>query len=304
MSNKKNTFVFAGSSNPLLAKRLARQLQISFGRVALSRFPNGEARVWIKEKNLNGTAVLLQSFSYPPDEHILEFCLLADALKRMGVKKLIAVVPFLGYSKQDKVFRPGEPLSAKVVARLIQTTSFARLITFDLHNQAIVGFFDKPVLQLSATPLFIDYFLPLSRQNLVVVAPDAGAVKTCRRFADQLGVPVVYLDKQRDLTTGRVKIISSNGTVSGLKTLIVDDMIVTGETLIKTARWLKKHGAEKIFVAATHHLQLPGVQQKLEKSPITQIVTTDTISPPARQKFAKLKIISVASLLAEAVKKL
>src|SRR5690242_7076067 len=152
--------VFSGNSNQDLAKKLSKLLRVSLAQVESSKFANGEARVVIQEKKSNGEAVLLQSLSMPVDEHVVEFCLLADAINRQGTSNLIGVVPWLGYSKQDKVFTSGEPLSSKVIAQILQTTKMKKLITFDLHNRAILGFFDIPVVELSAKPLFLEYFRP------------------------------------------------------------------------------------------------------------------------------------------------
>jgi ribose-phosphate pyrophosphokinase len=289
--------IFSGNSNQDLAKKLAEVIEGSLAQVESSKFANGEARVAIKEKKLNGEVVLLQSLSIPVDEHIIEFCLLADAISRQGTSSLIGVVPWLGYSKQDKVFMSGEPLSSKVIAQILQTTKMKKLITFDLHNRAILGFFDIPVVELSAKPLFLDYFRPKVTAQTVVVAPDAGAVKASAAFAQELNVPIVYMDKRRDLKTGKVEVVGISGNVKGCAVIMVDDMIVTGSTLMETAKVLKKAGAKRISFAATHHLWVPGVQEKLDKSQVDEVVVTDTVE--VQGKSPKLKVISVAQLVVD-----
>jgi ribose-phosphate pyrophosphokinase len=223
--------------------------------------------------------------------------LLCDALRRKGVKEITAVIPWLGYSKQDKVFRSGEPLSVKVIAKMIQSVSLERIITFDLHNLAILGFFEIPVTNLSASSMFLDYFEKSKNGHTLVVAPDAGAVKSSTAFAQKLGVGVAYVDKKRDLKTGKVTIHDINRSIKGHDVLVVDDMIATGGTLIETAKFVKKKGASSVRVAATHHLYVNGTQEKLEKSPIDELVVSDTIKKAG--KYDKLKVLSVADLLVE-----
>ncbi|TXH06604.1 MAG: ribose-phosphate pyrophosphokinase, partial [Candidatus Moraniibacteriota bacterium] len=269
--------LFGGASNQILVKKIG-ELGVSIGNVNISKFANDEKRVSVGKGS--GVAAILQSFSSPVDENIIEFCLLSDALTRAGYSELVGVIPWLGYSKQDKVFLPGEALSAKVIAQIIQTTKIKKLITFDLHNRAITGFFDIPVLELSAKPLFRDYFaqkIGVDTDNCVVVAPDEGAVKASAAIARELGVPIAYMDKRRDLKTGEVSVVGMSGEVAGKHVIIVDDMIVTGSTMMESAEYLKKMGAISVSVAATHHLYLPGVQEKLEKSEIDEVVVSDSV---------------------------
>lgn len=288
--------IFSGSSNTDLAKKIAKILGTKIGVVESSQFENGERRVRIIPGD-KGTVTLVQSLSSPVDEHLIEFCLMADALSRAGYTNITGVVPWLGYSKQDKVFRPGEPLSAKVVAQILQTSKIKKLITFDLHNRAITGFFDIPVVELSAKPIFLEYFKNMATNDCVVVAPDEGAVKASAYFARELNVPIAYMDKRRDLNTGKVEVVSMSGEVKNKKVIIVDDMIVTGSTMMESAKYLKKLGAKSISVAATHHLYINGVQEKLEKSEIDEIVVSDSVAGSGEYK--KLKIISVSQIIVD-----
>jgi ribose-phosphate pyrophosphokinase len=297
---KSEMLVFSGSSNKPLAAKLIKKLGLKLGKVRLSRFANGEAQVHVEEKMSDGTAVVLQSLSTPPDEHLVELVLICDALKRLGASKIVAVVPWLGYSKQDKVFRSGEPLSVKVIAKMLQVAPLDRLITFDLHNPSILGFFDVPVVNLSAQPLFLGHFGKLDKSELVVVAADAGAVKSSTAFAGELGVPVAYIDKERNLETGEVTIHGINRQVAGKDIVMVEDMIVTGATLVETSKFLKNSGVKRILVAATHHLFLPDVSEKLEAA-LDQILITDTICKPAGAGLKKTKILSCAGLIADSL---
>lgn len=291
--------VFGGSSNQPLAKALADKLEVKMGEVELGRFVNDEVRVWVKEKRVSREVVVVQSLSRPTDHHLVEFCLLCDALRRKGAKEITAVIPWLGYSKQDKVFRLGEPLSVKVIAKMLQTVPLERIITFDLHNLAILGFFEVPVVNLSANELFLEYFKGIKNDKAIVVAPDAGAVKSSTAFAQELGVGVAYIDKKRDLVTGEVTIHDVNRPVEGSEVIIIDDMIVTGGTLLRAAEFLKEKGVKKIMVAATHHLYVDGAQEKIEKSKIDKLVVTNTIEGNAGD--AGLELIGVEGLLAEEI---
>jgi len=293
--------IFSGSSNKPLAQKIARELGLKLGKIELSRFPNGEARVWVKEKVNNGICLIVQSFSLPPDENIIEFCLIADALYRAGARRTIGVVPWFGYCIQDKVFRQGEPLTSKVIAKIVHQAKIKKLITVDLHNETILGFFDKPVLHLSATDLFINYFKKEDKIDFVV-SPDVGALKKVTKLANRLDLPIAVINKKRDLKTGRVSILGINQEVKGKKVLINDDFTSTGQTLIKTAAYLKKMGVEKVYASLAHHFYIPGVQEKIEKSQIDKLFVTDTIAPPKNKKYQKLKIISISGLLTQAIK--
>lgn len=294
--------IFSGSSNPNLAAQIAKTASSHMGEVSISRFQNDECRIHIPGSAAEHSA-LVQSFSIPVHHHIIEFCLIADALRRVGVSHLTAVIPWLGYSKQDKVFRPGEPLSIKVIANIVQTAALKKVITVDLHNPAIAGFFDIPLVNISAAPLFIHHFTKagVNADNTIVVSPDAGAVKASTAVAHQLGLPIAYINKQRDLQTGEVSIVDIDKPVKGKHTLIFDDMVATGSTLLETAKYLKTVGAKSTQVAITHHLYLPGVQAKIDASSIDHIVTTNTVTPPKTVKSKKLTILSIAPQLATAL---
>ncbi|KKU14252.1 MAG: Ribose-phosphate pyrophosphokinase [Microgenomates group bacterium GW2011_GWC2_45_8] len=278
--------IFSGSSNPELASKLGK-----VGKIEISKFANGETRVWVKEREIEKQVVVVQSLSSPTNEHLIEFCLICDALHRGGATEIIAVIPWMGYSKQDKVFRAGESLSCKVVAQILQIAKPVKIITLDLHNKVTLGFFDCPIVELSAKPLLREYFAEFAG---LVVAPDSGAVKASTAFAEELGVGVVYLDKKRDLESGEVVVMGMSGSVRGKDILIIDDNVFTGATLLETAKELKKH-----------HLYVRGVQEKIEASAIDEIVVTDTVGNKSQIsnsqifKSNKLKILSVAQLIVD-----
>jgi ribose-phosphate pyrophosphokinase len=294
--NSTTMTIYSGSSNPLLAKDIALEMKAAYGETELSRFANDEARILITDAPSSREVALVQSLSNPTDHHLIEFTLMCDALKRMGAREITAIIPWMGYSKQDKVFRPGEPLSVKVIAQILQTVRLERVITFDLHNLAILGFFEVPVVNLSARALFLDYFKERISDKTIVVAPDAGSVKNSTAFAYDLHVDVAYIDKKRNLETGDVTVAGINRDITGCKVIIVDDMIVTGSTLVEVARFLKEKGAERVEVASTHHLYVAGAQEKLDDSGIDSLVVTDTVQAP--RTYPHVTVLSVAGLIA------
>ena len=294
--------VFSGSSNQPLARKIARSLKTHLGKIELSRFPNDEARIYIKEKNPGRRAVLVQSLSLPTDKNLIELMLIGDALVRLRVKKIILVVPWLGYSKQDKVFRPGEPLSAQVVAKMLQILPLEKVITYDLHNPGIAKFFGCPIINLSGRRLFNNFFRDRVDRKTIIVAPDKGSQASIKRFAKDLGnLRVAFIAKDRSLVTGKITVKGIDRLVKGLPVLIKDDLIATGDTLIEAIRLLKQEGAKTIEVCATHHLFLPGAQKRLDQSPLDRLWVTDTIRTAGWSK--KLKVISVAERIAWAVEK-
>jgi len=292
--------VFSGSSNQTLARRIANKLGVKLGRVELSKFTNDELRVRVSEKKVPSRVAVVQSLSLPTDTHLVEFCLICDALKRKGARDIVAVIPWLGYSKQDKVFRSGEALSVKVIAKMLQVVPLEKVITYDLHNLAIPGFFDVPLINLSGRKLFREYYKKQVTNKTIVVSPDAGATKSSERFAEDLGTDIAYISKKRDLVTGEVSVKGISQSVKGMQVLIKDDMIATGSTLVEAAKFLTKQGVQSIEVAATHHLYVNHAQEKLDKSKINSMVVTDTVEPKVKSK--KLKVISVAGVIAKEIK--
>jgi ribose-phosphate pyrophosphokinase len=289
--------IFSGTSNLPLTKKIAKSLNKNLGKIELTEFPNGEARVWVKEHVQNESCVVVQSFSKPPDKHIIEFCLICDALKRSGASRIIGLIPWFGYCVQDKVFRKGEPLNSKVIAKIIQVSKLDKLITLDLHNETVLGFFDVPAIQLSATAIFVNN---LKEKNYdLIVSPDVGAVKSTTKLANQLDLPIAVINKKRSVKTGKVKIVGINQQVKGKRVLINDDFISTGQTLIKTADFLKGKGVKHVSAALTHHFYVPGVQSKLNKSSLDKIYITDSIKKPVEIKSNKLITFTAADLLAD-----
>ncbi len=291
--------IISGNSNPTLAQKIAKITGHHLAKVSLSQFPNEEIRVRIEEDLQDQEVIILQSLSIPVNANLVEFCLLCDAARRSGAKKIKALVPYFAYGKQDKVFRDGEPLSVKVIVQMIETAPFDEIITIDLHNQAIVGFFEKPIHHLTAENLFVDYFKNLSETEKIVVAPDEGGIKRSNLLSQQIGSEVAYIDKLRDLQSGEVTIHGISKSVTGKTCIIFDDMILTGATVIKTAQYLKDQGTAKVIMGVTHHLFVPGVQEKIANSAIDELVVTDSIACPENEKSDKLKVLSIIPLVSK-----
>lgn len=290
--------IYSGSSNLQLATKISKLTQYKLAETEISSFPNGETRVWINDK-IDTQAIVVQSFSQNPDRMIIEFALIMDALRRGGADHITAVIPWLGYCIQDKVFRNGEPLSAKVIAEIVQSTNPDKIITIDLHNDAIQGFFTSRTKLLSAIPLFWETLR--DKKIDCVIAPDVGALKETSKTAQALNLPIVTLNKKRDLATGKVQFVGIDGEVNGKSALITDDFISTGQTLIMAANYLKSHGVEKLYTAVTHHLFVSGVQKQLSMCGIDELYISDTIAMPKEEISStntfKTHVISVAGMI-------
>lgn len=288
--------LLSGSSNLSLAQKIASSMKTKLGEIELSTFGNGERRVWVKEPVKGHDIALIQSFSPPVDSHIVEFALITDALFQSGARRVFAVIPWFGYSLQDKVFRPGEPIAAKVIANMLSSMSIYRFIVMNLHSNSTAGFFSKPCSVLTADELFAED-IRKRHNNVVVVSSDFGGLKRVGRFAEMMKLPIANIDKRRDLHTGKVVAYSMAGDVKGKTAVIVDDVINSGSTVVEAARILRENGAKKIYVYATHAIFAGDAVKKLANSEIDEVVVTDTIGTQEKQ-FDKLRIVSVADVFA------
>lgn len=292
--------LLSGSSNPNLAAEIAQALDITQLAVNINKFPNDEKRVWITDDVIGQNIVLVQSFTQPVDEHIMEFILLADALERAGARHVHAVIPWLGYSLQDKIFRPGESLSAKVIADLVSNAYVKRLLLLDLHNNSIPGFFSIPTRLISSVELFATYVEnKFAHTNMVVASPDFGGLKRARDFAVRLDTDLVNIDKQRNLKTGEVTASEVHGDVKGRTVMLFDDCIVGGGTVIETAKLLKEEGAVAVHFLATHGLFVGDAQDKIAASDVDSIVITNSIQHASLT--GKITSLSAAPLFAESL---
>lgn len=296
--------IFSGNSNITLATEIACQLGQNLSKVEIIRFADSECRVRIEEDVEDNDVFIIQSLSHPVDENLMELLLLGDAVKRGEARKIIAVLPYHGYARQDRVHRPGECLSAHVVAKLIESVKFDKLITMELHSETILGFFEIPVVHLSGFSVFRSEVEKI-KEEIVVIAPDAGALKRSQKFAEALDMPLALIEKKRDLNKPH-KLISMRvvGDVKDKVAIIVDDVIVTGGTLVNAAYLLKEKGARQIIACSTHADFVGGADKILKDSPIDKVWVTDTVPISEEKRFSKLQVFSIASVIASAMKKM
>jgi ribose-phosphate pyrophosphokinase len=298
----KNTLLFSGSSNLPLTESVARILNVPLGKIDLTRFADGEIRPWVREDVRDKSVFVLQTFSGDMDAHIMELCLIGDAIRRSAPRTMVAVIPYLGYSRQDKQHRVGEPISARVIAKFLEVSKFREVIVVDLHNDAIVGFFQIPVTHLSALNILVEEVNKLHLSDVVVVAPDVGGVKRARNLAYALDVPLVVMEKKRFLdrhdTTEAFQII---GDVTGKSVVIIDDVISTGGTIINGATSLKDAGAKSVTVLSTHAVFAGGALDRLVHAPVDHMVITDTINWKGKKLPPFVSVASVATLIAQSI---
>lgn len=276
--------LFSGTSN----RPLAEKLGIPLGNVEITRFIDNECRVFIKEDVEDQDVYVLQSLSEVADQHLVELCLLGSALKDLKARSITAVIPWLGYSKQDKAFRKGEAVSAQLVAKFIESAGFDRVITCELHSEKVVPYFHIPVVELSTRRLLVP------PENAIVVSPDIGGVSRSEIYANSHHLPILHMNKTRNVASGEVTVTGINGDVMKKSVVIFDDIINTGETAIKTSEFLKEKGALSVHFLATHAVLAGHASEDLEVSHIDKVVVTDTIDIPKEKLFSKLTIISIS----------
>ena len=294
--------IFSGSSNIALAEKVSLASKIPLGKIDLGIFADGEIDVWVQEQVNNSDVFIIQSNSQPVNDHIIELALIADALRRSGANRITAVIPYYGYSRKEKQSRPGEPISAKVVAELIVASGINKVVALDLHADAIVGFFDVPVIYLSALEILAGRVKKEKLTNPIVVSPDTGGVKRARNFANYLNAPLAVMEKRRQVEKrDQMEILSISGEVRGDTAILIDDVISTGGTIVENAQALAREGVKKIIVCATHGVFAGNAVEKLEKSPIDKIFVTDSIEQKA--KSPKIEVVTVAGLIADCLKK-
>jgi ribose-phosphate pyrophosphokinase len=294
--------ILSGTAHRDLAERIAAKVGETLCDVEISRFPDGEIFVKIAENVRGRDVYIIQPTSYPPNENLMELLIMIDAAKRASAKRITAVMPFYGYARQDRKDQPRVPITAKLVANLLVAAGTNRLLTMDLHAQQIQGFFDIPVDHLYAAPVFVKYLREQKLENLVVVAPDTGGMKLAATYADLLDAGVAVVGKERK-SAEHVSATHLVGDVKGCNAVLVDDMTSTAGTLTAAAQLLEKAGAASIRAMVSHSLLNSKGVDRLNVSPIIELVTTDSI--PARcETGPKVKVLSVAELLAEAISRI
>lgn len=294
-----NLKIFSGSSNPKLAEEISKVLDRPLGKVKLSRFKSGELYCLYEEPVRNCDIFIVQTFSHPINEHFVELLVMIDAAKRASARTINLVVPYYGYSRQERKAAPREPISAKMVADVLATVGADRVITVDLHAAAIQGFFNIPVDHLTALDLISDYIRKKNIPNPIVVSPDAGRATTAERLANILNAPFAIMIKKRPAHNESV-ITHVIGEVEGYTPVIIEDMIDSGGTIVNVVEGLKERGAGDSYVCATHPIFSGPALQRLDHPNIKEVVITDTIAIPD-DHAARFKVISVAPLLANAI---
>jgi ribose-phosphate pyrophosphokinase len=294
--------IFSGSANPVLTASICGHLGVKVGNALLGRFSDGEIYFQILENVRGADVFVVQPCSHPVDCHLLELLLMIDAFKRASAWRITAVIPYYCYARQDRKDKPRVPISAKLVADLLETAGASRALTLDLHAPQIQGYFNVPVDHLYASPVLVDYFRNVKMPNVTVVSPDAGGVERARFFAKKLDAPLAIVDKRRvDVDVSEVMHLI--GEVRGRTALIVDDIIDTAGTLVKTAEALLKEGATQVYAACTHAVLSGKAVGRIAKSGITEIVVTDSVPlTEAARGIPKIKVLSVASLLARGIR--
>lgn len=299
--NEDKFLIFSGSSNPQLAEQIAAKLDKTLGRSGIGTFSDGEIRFQSWENVRGADVFVVQSMTTDINYHIMQLLLMADAFKRASASRITAVVPYYAYARQDRKDRPRVPISARLLADLLQTAGFTRVLAIDLHANQIQGFFNIPVDNLMALPIFIPHFKSMNLENVVVVSPDAGGVERARAFSQKLGAGLAIADKRRQ-EANVAEIMHIIGDVAGKTAIIVDDIIDTAGTLSETIKALKKHGAQKVYAACTHGIFSGKAIERITEAPIEKVFTTDTVPLQGDKKnCAKIEVLSVANLFADAI---
>ncbi len=293
--------IFTGSANPALAEEVSSHLGLGLGKASLRQFADGEIYLQIQE-NVRGTDVfVVQPTCTPVDRNLMELLLMIDALKRSSAERITAVLPYYGYARQDRKDKPRVPISAKLVASLIERAGADRILALDLHAAQIQGFFDVPVDHLFSAPVMIDYFKPQETPHLTVVSPDAGGVERARAFAKRLKAPLAIIDKRRE-DVNVAEVMHIIGRVRGRNCLVVDDLIDTAGTLVKATEALLEKGAISVRACATHAVLSGPAVERIENSQLKEVVLTNSIPlSEAAGRSSRIRSLSVGKLLATAV---
>ena len=307
ITHGKNIKLFSANSNPKLAGEIASQLKLTLGESKVGLFSDGEIFVNIGETVRGSDVFVIQSTSSPVNDNLMEMLIMIDAFKRASAGRITAVIPYFGYARQDRKAKARDPISAKLVADLIATAGADRVLTMDLHAAQIQGFFNIPVDHLLGGPILAPYFIDKFKDDMddiVVVSPDFGSVTRARNFAQKLNVPIAIIDKRRPKPNVS-EVMNIIGDVRGKKVILVDDMIDTAGTIVKGAEALvEKGGAKEVYACCTHPVLSGPAIERLEASPIKELICLNTIELPPEKIMKKTKVLSVAPMFAEAIERI
>ncbi|MBM4274028.1 MAG: ribose-phosphate pyrophosphokinase [Deltaproteobacteria bacterium] len=295
--------IFTGNANRPLAEKICQHLGVPLGEAAVGRFSDGEIRVEFHENVRGKDVFVIQPSSMPANEYLMELFIMLDALKRASVRSLTAVMPYYAYARQDRKTAPRTPISAKLVADLLTTAGANRLLTMDLHSGQIQGFFNIPVDHLFAAPVTLEYIRNNFDADVVIVSPDAGGVERARAYAKRLNTSLAIIDKRRD--GAAIRAMTLIGNVWGKEAIILDDMIATGATLTMAAELLLRHGVRAVHACATHPIMSRNAVSNIQGSLLQTVAVTDTIPlSPEAASLEKIRVLSVAPLLGEAIRRI
>jgi len=295
--------VFSGNANKALARRVADYLNLPLGNCEVSRFPDGEIDVKVLEDVRGADVYVVQPTCPPVNENLIELLILIDCLRRASAERITAVIPYFGYARQDRKAEGRVPITAKLVANMIVSAGAQRALAMDLHAHQIQGFFDIPMDHLYAAPVLVDHFRKLELHDLTVVSPDVGGVKMARAYAKRLGAGLAICDKRRSGPT-ETEVMNVIGDVEGRNVVLVDDLISTGTSITEASRACKSRGAKEVWICATHPVLAGSALEKLRKAPLKEIVVTDTIPVDGKDVPGNLRVLSVANLLGEAIRRI
>ncbi len=292
--------IFSGTANSELANEIAKYLEMPLSKATINRFSDGEINVQIAESVRGKDVYIVQPTCAPANDNLMELLIMTDALKRSSAKSITAVVPYYGYARQDRKAAPRVPISAKLVANLMETAGITRMVTVDLHASQIQGFFDIPVDNLYGAILFADYIKSKQLPNPIIASPDIGGVTRARYFAQRLGLEMVIVDKRRQ-KANESEVMNIIGDVDGKDVILIDDMIDTAGTMVKAAEALKKLGATSVMACCTHPVLSGPAYDRIENGVLDELVVANTI--PMRQPSPKIKMLSTASMLGEVIRR-
>ncbi|MCR6108819.1 ribose-phosphate diphosphokinase [Bacillus sp. A301a_S52] len=295
-----NLKVFTLNSNPELAHEITKEIGVEMGKSSVTRFSDGEIQINIEESIRGCDIFVIQSTSSPANENIMELLIMIDALKRASANNINVVLPYYGYARQDRKARSREPITAKLVANLLETAGATRVISLDLHASQIQGFFDIPVDQLVGVPILANYFEEKNLEDIVVVSPDHGGVVRARKMADRLKSPIAIIDKRRP-KPNMAEVMNIVGHIEGKTAIIIDDIIDTAGTMALAANAMIENGAKEVYACSTHPVLSGPAIERIENSKIKELVVTNTIPLPEEKKTGKITQLSVAPLLAKAI---
>ena len=293
--------IFSGNSNPALASAVAGYLGAPLSALQAFKFSNDNTFVRIHENVRQRDVFLVQSFSVPVNDHVMEMLIMIDAAKRASAGRITAVIPYYGYGRTDKKDQPRVPITARLIADLLTTAGADRVLTMDLHAGQIQGFFNIPVDELTAMPIIVDHFKTLHLENPVVVAVDIGISKRARDMAEQLEAPLAIIEKRRTSNDDKSELLNVIGDVEGKTAILMDDEVDTGGTMVNAAAALEAAGVIGVYASSTHAVLSGGAAERLENGPIRSYVCADTIPLPPHKTNGGVKVVSVAPLLGEAI---